>query len=480
MDRVPTGPMRSVLARLVDPVPMVRSAGDRRTSRLLALMLLTGIVLASFAIIGWAVSPGRHVANIEALTSAMSALVFGGAYVLARYGRNRQAIWLAVVQSSLAVFVLQYAALEGLNPLYQATDGAELMFLALPMLLAGTFLPWKQVLGVGGALLSFMLAIPSVTGHISYAELIPGPVMLVLTATVLTATAGAHRERLEAERSAELRTEIEERRKAETELARHRDELERLVHERTENLEIAMRQLVEANEAKSRFLANMSHELRTPLNSIIGFTGVMRQGMAGPLSDEQERQLKMVDRSSRQLLGLINQVLDLARIESGLETVERDTFDVVGLLAEVVDVIEPLAASKDLSVAIDGVDLGGLASITTDRGKLRQILLNLAGNAVKFTDSGGVTLSAYELGDTLVVVTVADTGIGIAPENHHAVFDEYRQISGTREAKPQGTGLGLTVSRRLARLLGGDIEVASALGAGSRFSVVIAKDPAPA
>jgi signal transduction histidine kinase len=153
---------------------------------------------------------------------------------------------------------------------------------------------------------------------------------------------------------------------------------------------------------------------------------------------------------------------------------------VVGLLAEVVDVIEPLAASKDLSVAIDGVDLGGLASITTDRGKLRQILLNLAGNAVKFTDSGGVTLSAYELGDTLVVVTVADTGIGIAPENHHAVFDEYRQISGTREAKPQGTGLGLTVSRRLARLLGGDIEVASALGAGSRFSVVIAKDPAPA
>jgi signal transduction histidine kinase len=479
MDRVPTGPMRSVLARLVDPVPTVRSAGDRRTSRLLALMLLTGIVLASFAIIGWAVSPGRHVASIEALTSAMSSLVFGGAYVLARYGRNRQAIWLAVVQSSLAVFVLQYAALEGLNPLYQATDGAELMFLALPMLLAGTFLPWKQVLGVGGVLLSLMLAIPSITGHVSYAELIPGPVMLVLTATMLTATAGAHRERLETERSAVLRTEIEERRRAETELARNRDELERLVHERTENLEMAMRQLVEANEAKSRFLANMSHELRTPLNSIIGFTGVMRQGMAGPLSDEQERQLKMVDRSSRHLLGLINQVLDLSRIESGRETVDRDTFDVAGLLAEVVEVIEPLAAAQNLSIAIDRTELGELASVTTDRGKLRQILLNLAGNAVKFTDRGGVRLSVREMGDT-VVVTVADTGIGIAPEHLSAVFDEYRQISGSREAKPQGTGLGLTVSRRLARLLGGDIQVASALGAGSRFSVVIAKDPAPA
>jgi signal transduction histidine kinase len=298
-----------------------------------------------------------------------------------------------------------------------------------------------------------------------------GPVVLVVVTAIMLVVITAYREGLERDRSLLLVEEIDRRRQMQAELSRHRDELEMLVEQRTMGLEAVNAELREANAAKDRFLANMSHELRTPLNSIIGFTGVIRQGLAGPLTEEQSRQLAMVSRSSRLLLALIDQLLDLARIEAGQELVEITTFPLMPLVRQTAEVIGIAAGAKGLEVEV----LGGVdeeTSITTDRRMLSRILLNVAGNAVKFTEFGSITIEAEFHGRT-AAITVRDTGVGIHGEELDSVFDEYRQVLGRDGAKPQGTGLGLTVSRRLARMLGGDVVAHSEVGAGSEFVVTV-------
>jgi signal transduction histidine kinase len=464
--------LRSIFDLLVEPVAAVGAPEVRRTSRLIAMMLLPPWVLCLLTLAVWAAEPDRFVANVEALLVAALLPCFATAYILARRGAPQSAGWVLVITSTAAVFASQFASLLGWNPIYQPTDASALAFLVIPVFVASAILSRRATALLAVFEITATMCVPLVTPVVHIDELAAGPALLLLVVAILSIAFSSHREDLERARSAQLRAEIEERRAAQAELNRHRDALESLVRERTENLESAMTQLVEANEAKSRFLANMSHELRTPLNSIIGFTGVVKQEMAGPLNDEQKRQLGMVDRSSRHLLGLINQVLDLSRIEAGCETMESDTFEVDELLAEVRDVVAPLAEAKSLRIAMECQGLNGRSTVTTDRGKLRQILLNLLGNAVKFTERGGVQLAAYAVGDRLVM-TVSDTGVGIAPENLDTVFEEYRQIETRDGGKPQGTGLGLSVSRRLAVLLGGDIEVESEIGVGSRFSVAI-------
>lgn len=459
-----------LVRRVVEPVDSVRSAAERRTGRLIATLLLGLSCLPGIALVGYAVAPGRFVAGIEALAIAGVTPAVALGYLLARQGRWRAATWVLITGMSLMTFFLQIAALRGMNPLYQAKDAAALCFIALPVLLAGSILSRRETLWLTLAEVAAMLSVPLAAPFVRYDQLIAGPVALVVLLAILVVIVSAHRDRLEVERSVALRVEIEERSRAQADLARYRDELEVMIRERTRRLETANRELIEASEAKSRFLANVSHELRTPLNSIIGFTGVVRQGLAGPLTEEQERQLGMASRSAGQLLQLINQLLDLSRIESGAVVLEHEPFDVAELLAEVRDAVGPLAGSKDLVIVSGGVDLPGGNRIVSDRGKLRQILLNLAGNAVKFTAAGRVTLSCTALGD-LIVFSVEDTGIGIPAEELDAVFDEYRQIDGVDGSKPQGTGLGLAVSQKLARLLGGEITAESTVGAGSRFSM---------
>jgi signal transduction histidine kinase len=464
--------LRDKVDLLVEPAASVSTPEVRRTSRLIAMMLLPPWALCLLTLVVWAIEPDRFVANVEALLVLGLLPFFAAAYILARRGAPRSSAWVLIITTTFAVFVSQFAALVGWNPIYQPTDASALAFLVVPVFLASAVLSRRATALIAAIEIAAMLCVPLVTPVVRFDQLVAGPSLIVLVIAILSIAFSSHQEQLERARSAQLRAEIEERRAAQAELSRHKDELEVLVRERTENLEYAMAQLVEANETKSRFMANMSHELRTPLNSIIGFTGVVKQEMAGPLNDEQKRQLGMVDRSSRHLLGLINQVLDLSRIEAGRETMETDTFEVSALLAEVRDIVAPLAEAKSLRIAMECERLNGRPTVTTDRGKLRQILINLLGNAVKFTERGGVQLSAYRIGDRLVM-TVSDTGAGIAPDNLDAVFDEYQQIETHDGGKPQGTGLGLSVSRRLAMLLGGDIEVESELGVGSRFSVAI-------
>jgi len=228
--------------------------------------------------------------------------------------------------------------------------------------------------------------------------------------------------------------------------------------------------LQELDRLKSEFLATMSHELRTPLNSIIGFTGILRQGLAGPMNDEQKKQLTMVHSSARHLLGLINDLLDLSRIESGKMELFIEEFAAADLIGEIAQSLAPQVEQKKLQFETS-IDQPGLR-MRTDRKKCFQILLNLANNAVKFTDSGRVALQVSSRSGT-VHFDVTDTGIGIKDENMPFLFEAFRQVDGSARRVYEGTGLGLYLSKQLARMLGGTITVESEFGIGSRFTLVL-------
>jgi len=266
-------------------------------------------------------------------------------------------------------------------------------------------------------------------------------------------------------------TDVTERRRAAEELESYRNDLEQVVEQRTLELTQANKELEEASRAKDQFLASMSHELRTPLNSIIGFTGIMLQGLTGELTSEQRAQLEMVNRSGRQLLGLVGDVLDLARIERGRIELDTEDVDVERLLRTMAETVRPMAEDVGLSLDVE-VDPGSM-KVRTDRAKLEQILLNFLSNAIKYTEQGGITLHFGTADDGSAVFTVRDTGAGIALEDQASIFDEFRQLPAQRGAKHPGSGLGLAISRQLAEVLGGRIELESEIGNGSTFRLVL-------
>ena len=468
---------RRLVGLTVEPLVPPRNAEDRRLGRLVASTAIAFILIGGTMIVLYVVSPGTWVALVEFAAMVVAVPVAVTVYVLARRGAPRAAAWILILLACAVVFFLVFADINGLNPIYHPRDGDTLAWMVLPIFVASAVLSRRAAIVASALILSAMILVPLFSPVVAWGQYMLGPWLLVAGFAVLTIIFAGYRERLENDRTSRLLGEIDERRAAQDELARNRDELELLVAERTRSLEVTNEELMEANRAKSRFLANMSHELRTPLNSIIGFTGIMRQSMAGPLTEEQARQLEMVDSSAHQLLDLINQLLDLSRIESGFESSNPAEFVLDELLDQLAGLVEPLASTKGLSVRVDHVvPGGGMVTVTTDRAKLRQILLNLLGNAIKFTDTGGVTMTARER-DGMVAIQVADTGVGIPAEELESVFEEYRQVLAPGRAKPQGTGLGLTVSRGLATLLGGSLGVSTHEGAGSVFTVTLPRTP---
>jgi PAS domain S-box-containing protein len=224
----------------------------------------------------------------------------------------------------------------------------------------------------------------------------------------------------------------------------------------------------QASRAKSDFLATMSHELRTPLNAIIGYQNLLADGVTGPVSDSQRRQLDRIGASAHHLLMLIDEVLTLSRVEAGKETPHIERVDVSRVLDEAGSIIEPLAKQKGLEFRV--IEPGSRIVVESDPGKLRQAVLNLLSNAVKFTGRGSVTLRAVEDRDA-VVFEVSDTGIGIAAEHLKRIFEPFWQVEASTTRTAPGTGLGLAVTRRLVNLLGGEVSVQSAVGEGSTFTI---------
>jgi signal transduction histidine kinase/ABC-type amino acid transport substrate-binding protein len=258
----------------------------------------------------------------------------------------------------------------------------------------------------------------------------------------------------------------------------HRLTLEREVEKRSAEIVVANAQLHNLVDelqstglARDLFLANVSHELRTPLNSILGFTSVLLQGLAGDLNDEQRKQLDMVQRSGKRLAALVEDVLLLEQFNTDLMTVTIEEFSVQESLSQVMDELRPLADVRGLSLTLESpVEI---PPCRTDKRLLERFFVKLIGNSIKFTESGGVTVKADLISDDVLEITVSDTGMGIPADYLERIFEEFMQAPSPESVKPTGTGLGLPISRRIARRLGGDITVTSEPGVGSAFTITL-------
>jgi two-component system sensor histidine kinase/response regulator len=253
-------------------------------------------------------------------------------------------------------------------------------------------------------------------------------------------------------------------------LAHHAAELENI------NREIALKnlELAEASRMKSAFIANMSHELRTPLNAIIGFTGALLMKLPGPLTPDQDKQLNTIRTSARHLLSLINDILDVAKIEAGKVTLAVERVQCQDLLSQTADTLRPLAAQKGLSLTVD-VPAEPIV-IDSDKRALTQIIINLVNNAIKFTDQGTVRVSLSQTmdeGHLLTEFSVADSGAGIKPEDQSKLFQAFSQLDSTSTRHAEGAGLGLYLCQNLANLLGGRLYFTSQFGVGSTFTLAL-------
>ena len=240
--------------------------------------------------------------------------------------------------------------------------------------------------------------------------------------------------------------------------------------EQNSELEMQKNQLGEASRLKTNFLSNMSHELRTPLNSVIALSGVLNRRLSKQIPQEEYSYLEVIERNGKHLLNLINDILDISRIEAGHEEMEITAFNLCNLADEVVSMIEPQANQKKVELLKSVGDCD--SSITSDAGKCRHILQNLISNAVKFTEKGKVEIKVVK-NDRNIAITVSDTGIGISDDHLTHIFDEFRQADSSTSRRFGGTGLGLAIAKKYANLLGGTISVKSKVGKGSEFTLAL-------
>jgi signal transduction histidine kinase len=240
----------------------------------------------------------------------------------------------------------------------------------------------------------------------------------------------------------------------------------RMFHE----IEVKSRELEAASRHKSEFLANMSHELRTPLNAVLGYAELIQDGIYGEVPAKMQDVLERIQQNGRHLLGLINDVLDLSKIEAGQLTLAPSDYSMRELVLDVVSATEALVAEKKLALEVDLPP--DLPRGCGDERRLTQVLMNLVSNAIKFTDAGSIGIQA-KVEDSTFLVTVTDTGVGIAPEDRERIFEEFQQVDSSSTRRKGGTGLGLAITRRIVELHGGRIWVESTPGHGSTFAFTL-------
>jgi signal transduction histidine kinase len=387
------------------------------------------------------------------LAAANATFAQASARVLAAYnaGDYAQAQELHISQEHTQSHVLENALNPFIATAEQQMTQAQAAFDSDRRLLIGLVLAFSAVSVLVALTLGFIL---------SWSFILPIRKMERALAGI---TAGDFTQRVQVPNRDELGTLARDLNSTTSRLAKLFDD-ERVL---ADELSVTNASLARASEAKSRFLASVSHELRTPMNAILGFTDALLAGVDGPLNEDQTASLGWVQKGGRDLLGLINEILDLSKIEAGKLTIEAEPFDPRELVEAVVAQHRSLAAQKGIRFAWH--DAGAPTQVVLDRQRVRQVLVNLVGNAIKFTQQGEVDVETSVGGGGELQVAVRDTGPGIAAEDHDAIFEEFRQASGSSA----GIGLGLAISRRLARVMGGEITLQSEPGRGSVFLLTL-------
>jgi signal transduction histidine kinase len=426
----------------------------QRQSRLLAAMTFTLGVAATLLSLLYAL-----LANI-AISAIWVGILFGAvmlvSYALNRKGAYRPASLLLLAAFPTVEFGLIYSSTT--PPVAAGSPASVLSLMAASigaLILATIFLPWQGIASF--SIVNFFIGLivlriqaPAFNGML-YA-------VWYIVLSVLLYTFARFRRDVERDRQQELSRALAHSESANAELVKMNAELTR-----------ARVVAQEGARLKSEFLNTMSHELRTPLNAITGFTGIMLSGMGGAIDTDAEHMLERIDANSKRLLNLINDVLDIAKIEAGRMTVVSERVVLRDLVKRWSDPIDVLARSNGLVFNVNfAPDLPD--ELYTDAERLTQIATNLLSNAVKFTQNGSVTLSILRQGD-IWQIQVRDTGIGIPPHAINYIFEEFRQIDGSTKRAYGGTGLGLAIVRNLCRLLNGSVNVQSELGQGSTFTV---------
>jgi len=271
--------------------------------------------------------------------------------------------------------------------------------------------------------------------------------------------------------------DVSDRRRTEQELEHYRQNLERLVEQRTDDLLRTNAELQQATLARETFFANMSHELRTPLYTIIGLTDMLTGGLVGDLDDEQAKQVRMVNEAGHSLLDLVSDVLDISAVQAGQAHCETSEFDAVELAESTLFSMRAPAEDKGLEVHLSATTRPVM--ITSDRFKLQQILMNLVSNAIKYTEQGAIYVAVTPVIDGKVTISVVDSGVGIPEDELPFVFQEFRQVARGDSGTHLGTGLGLALSKKLAEVLSAEITVSSEIGRGTTFSVALPERYAP-
>jgi signal transduction histidine kinase len=237
-----------------------------------------------------------------------------------------------------------------------------------------------------------------------------------------------------------------------------------------ESLYKANEQLKEADKLKSIFLSSMSHELRTPLNSIIGFTGILLQGLAGDLNEEQKKQLGIIKKSSQHLLSLINDILDISKIEAGKLELDCEHFDLKEVMEEIILTFDAIAKDKNLEIK---KSIPKNIILYNDKRRFKQILLNIVSNAIKYTNEGSVRITVNILDNKELEIKILDTGVGIKREDLNRIFEPFQQVDEELTKKVEGTGLGLHLVRKLLSIMNGNISLVSEYGKGSIFTIIM-------
>ncbi len=449
-------PLGKLREWLVTPSPEITDVGVRRQIRLQLGLLLTFMVIGLVSVLAIPFVNSTRPDFMLGTVLSLLLLIVPYAISRTRYYRIGTVILLA-----LATAAILYPSLTAVNTNSRVIP---LHFLSLIIILASLLMEKRYVVIVIGLMLVGMLAM-YIADNTMWTT--TAPMILMMASSALLLVFLNHRDALEQDRQKELVGALARAESAAEAEHRINDELE------SRNLQLARANALikETTRLKSEFLSTMSHELRTPLNAIRGFTGILLEGMGGEIDEDARHMLTRVDANSERLLGLINDVLDIAKIEAGRMELLSEPISPYELANQWQSQMSVLAEQKGIKFEVT-VDDNLPDTIVGDGPRLTQIATNLLSNAFKFTKEGKVVLNVRRDADNWTI-SVKDTGIGIPPHALNYIFEEFRQVDGSTKREHGGTGLGLAITRTLCRMMGGNINVRSELGQGSEFIVTL-------